>query len=168
MGDFIRVRDQYYILATSSLADTRTQVLKNDDTFAVFDRLGDIAPIGPGHQGVYHQETRFMSASILKIEGERPMLLSSSVEENNLLLAVNLTNPDVYAEGKIVIPRGALHICRSKFLWKGVCYERVRVTSFSLSPVKAVLSFEFDADFADVFEVRGIKRARRGRREGWV
>jgi glycogen debranching enzyme len=168
LGDFIRVRDQYYILATSSLADNRTQVLKNDDTFAVFDRLGDLAPIGPGHHGIFRQETRFLSKSILKVEGERPLLLSSSVEENNLRLAANLTNPDIYAQGDVVIPRGTLHISRSKFLWKGVCYERIRVTSYSLSPLNAVLSLEFDADFADVFEVRGIKRGRKGRRDSRV
>ncbi|MGH9357276.1 MAG: amylo-alpha-1,6-glucosidase [Terriglobia bacterium] len=162
-GDLIRVRDQYYILATSSLADTRTQVLKHDGTFAVFDRVGDLARLGQGLQGLYHDGTRFLSRLVLKIEGERPMLLSSSVQEDNVLLAVDLTNPDIHAGGKLSIPRGSLHISRSKFLWKAVCFEQLRLTNFSLSPVVASLSIEFDADFADVFEVRGIKRERKGR-----
>lgn len=165
MDEFIRVKDKYYILATSSLADTRTHVLKHDDTFAVFDRLGDIAPIGQEHHGIYHEGTRFLSRSILTIEGERPMLLSSLVERNNILLVVNLTNPDIYRDGKVVIPRGLLHISRSKFLWKSVSYEQVEVTSYSPAPVQALLSIEFDADFADVFEVRGLKRERRGQRQ---
>jgi glycogen debranching enzyme len=168
LDEFIRVRDQYYILATSSLADTRTHVLKHNDTFAVFDRLGDIAPLGQGHHGIYYEGTRFLSKSILKIEGQRPMLLSSSVENNNILLLVNLTNPDIYIDGNIVIPRGVLHISRSKFLWENVCHEQVRVTNYGPAPVKPVLSIEFDADFADVFEVRGMKRQHRGRRESEV
>jgi hypothetical protein len=44
--DVIKVEDRYYILATSSLADSRTRVLKNAETFGVFDRFGDIQKIG--------------------------------------------------------------------------------------------------------------------------
>jgi glycogen debranching enzyme len=168
LGDFIRIKDQYYILATSSLTDTRTHVVKNDDTFAVFDRLGDIGVIGQGNHGIYHEGTRFLSKSLLTIEGQRPMLLSSIVEGNNILLTVNLTNPDIYVDGKIVIPRGILHICRSKFLWNRACYEQLEVTNYSPAPLKALLSIEFDADFADVFEVRGMKRAVRGERQDEV
>jgi glycogen debranching enzyme len=168
LGDFIRVRDQYYILATSSLTDTRTHVLKHDDTFAVFDRLGDIAVIGQGTHGIFQDGTRFLSKSLLRVEGQRPMLLSSMVESNNILLIVNLTNPDIYAGERLAIPRGVLHICRSKFLWNRVCYEQLQVASYSPTSLKFLLSIEFDADFADVFEVRGIKRAARGQRESEV
>jgi glycogen debranching enzyme len=165
LGDFIRVRDQYYILATSSLTDTRTHVLKHDDTFAVFDRLGDIVVIGQGNHGIYQDGTRFLSKSLLTIEGHRPMLLSSMVESNNILLIVNLTNPDIYADERLVIPRGVLHICRSKFLWNRVCYEQLQVASYNPASLRVLLSIEFDADFADVFEVRGMKRPARGQRE---
>ena len=36
--DVIEVGQQFYIRASSSLADDRTRVLLNGDTFAVFDR----------------------------------------------------------------------------------------------------------------------------------
>ena len=42
MEDVIQVQDQFYILATSKAAE-RTAVLKNGDTFAVFDYTGDVA-----------------------------------------------------------------------------------------------------------------------------
>src|SRR2546426_7513848 len=42
--DIIRLQDQFYILATSSRIDDRTRVLKHGDTFAVFDRFGDMRP----------------------------------------------------------------------------------------------------------------------------
>ena len=164
VDDVIRVRDRYYILATSTLADARTQVLKQGDTFAVFDRHGDIGPLGAGAQGLYHQETRFLSSLVLKLNGSRPILLSSSVQDDNLQLIVDLTNPDININGRLIVPRGALHISRSMFLWNAVCYERLTVTNYTLSPIEASLSLQFDSDFADVFEVRGIKRQRRGRR----
>jgi glycogen debranching enzyme len=159
--EIIRVDEQFYILATSSLADRRTQALKHGDTFAVFDRYGDIKPIGPGAQGVYHEETRFVSGLVLKLNGEHPMLLSSTLKEDNMLLAVNLTNSDMLADGKVVLQRGTLHLSREKFLWNATCYERIAITNYSLSPVSVSMSLEVHADFADMFEVRGIQRERR-------
>ena len=60
MNDIIRWNEQYYILASSSLADGRTEVLKHGETFAVFDRYGDMHQVLPGPQGLYHEVTRFL------------------------------------------------------------------------------------------------------------
>ncbi len=168
MGDIIHVGGQYYILATSPFTTERTRVLKHGDTFAVFDRYGDIVPIGLAEQGVYHQGTRFVARAHLTIDGRRPLLLSSTVIETNDLLAVDLTNPDVVARGEecddVVLPHGAIHLFRSKFLWEGTVYERISVTNHATEPAAIVLRIELDADFADIFEVRGTKRAGRGAR----
>lgn len=161
--EVIRIRDRFYILATSPLADTRTQVLKHGETFAVFDRYGDIERIGQGAQGVYHEGTRYLSRMVLRLQGSRPMLLSSAVKEDNMLLAVDLTNSDITDNGSVLLTRGALHLAREKFLWEATCYERIAVTSYSLAPISVSLSLQFEADFADVFEVRGMRRERRGR-----
>src|SRR5262249_3233580 len=133
--EIIRLKDQYYILAASSLADTRRLVLKQGDTFAVFDRHGDILPVRLGEQGVYHHGTRFLSQFALRLGAQRPQLLSSTVREDNLLLVVDLTNPDIEANGKVVLPRGTLHIHRSKFLWESVCYESFRVSNYGQDTV---------------------------------
>ncbi|MER3446407.1 MAG: hypothetical protein C4291_05945 [Candidatus Dadabacteria bacterium] len=164
MDEIIRVRDQFYILATSPLADDRTWVLKHDDMFAVFDRYGDIQPIGLGEQGIYYEGTRFLSRLELGLGESHPLLLGSTVNDDNSLLAVDLTNPDIYIGGNVIIPRGTLHIFRSKFLWHGVCYERLRIINHGLSPVEIVFSLSFEADFRDIFEVRGIKREYRGQK----
>ena len=162
--EVIEVGDQFYVLAKSPLADDRTRVLKHGDTFAVFDRYGDIQPVGLGEQGIYHAGTRFLSKLVLNFGSQRAMLLSSTVREDNVLLAVDLTNPDVYAGGQVIVPRGTLHIYRSKFLWDKTCYERLRVRNYGLSAVDASISIGFGSDFADIFEVRGVKRDRTGRR----
>jgi glycogen debranching enzyme len=152
----------YYIQAPTPLADEHTRVLKHGDTFAVFDHYGDVKPVGLGEEGLYHEGTRYLSCLVLGLGEDRPLFLSSTVKEDNDVLAVDLTNPDIAEDGRILIPRGTLHLFRSKFLWQGVCYERLRLRNYGLVPLNTSLSFQFEADFADIFEVRGTKRKHKG------
>jgi glycogen debranching enzyme len=157
--------DKFYIQATSSRTDDRTRVLKHGPMFAVFDRHGDVQPVGLGEQGIYYDDTRFLSRMELRLGGRRPLLLSSTVKKENDLLAVDLSNPDLKeAGGSFTLARGELHLFRGTFLFNGVCYEQLRVSSFSREKVAVDLRLDLDADFADIFEVRGAKRARRGHR----
>src|SRR5258708_5954958 len=152
----------YYIHSQSAHPDDRVLVLKHNDTFAVFDRFGDVQPSGMGEQGIYYQGTRFLSKSILYLGAKRPLLLSSTVRTDNVLLAVDLANPDAYSKREILLPRGTVHLYRTKFLWNGACYERLRVTNYGASRVDFSFSLRLDNDFLDVFEVRGQRRERRG------
>jgi glycogen debranching enzyme len=156
-------KDPYYILATSPLADEDTRVLKDADTFAVFDHYGDIKPVGLGEEGLYHEGTRYLSCLVLSLGEDRPLFLSSTVKEDNDILAVDLTNPDLFDADRVLIPRGTLHLFRSKFLWRGACYERLRIRNYGLVPLRISFSFQFENDFADIFEVRGTKRKQKGR-----
>jgi glycogen debranching enzyme len=153
----------YHILAASSPADERTRVLKHGDTFVVFDHYGDIKPGGLGEEGLYYEGTRFLSCLLLELEGSRPFFLSSTVRDENDQLAIALTNPDLLREGQMRLPLGMLHLAVKKFLWRGVCYQQLRVKNHALEPVETALSLHFAADFADIFEVRGMKRKARGR-----
>ena len=165
MKNVSRPNDHCRIVITSSLlTDDHIEVLKQGDTFGVFDGNGDIHSLRTGSQGLYHGGTRFLSRFELAIDGERPVLLSSSVKEDNVLLSVDLTNPSLTRDGQVEIAGGALHLSRTRFLWQGRCFERLRVHNYSLLPIPVRLSFSVEADFADLFEVRGTKRSRRGRR----
>ena len=164
MEDADHQNDQCRIVASSSLTDDHIEVLKQGDTFGLFDRYGDIHSLRTGSQGLYHEGTRFLSHFELTLNGERLLLLSSTVKEKNFLLNVDLTNPDMTYEGQGEVARGALRLSRARFLWQGRCFERLRVHNYSLLPVPVRLSFSVDADFADLFEVRGKVRSRRGRR----
>ena len=157
-----QVQDEFYILASSSRLDDRTRVLKHGDTFAVFDRFGEIAPVGLGELGLYHDGTRFLSRLGLTIGGQRLLLLSSTVSHDNARLVVDLTNADLEISDRILIPRGTLHVKREILLWKGVCYERLRVANHGAGIAAFTLGFAVDADFADIFEVRGVRRAATG------
>ena len=158
---------KYYIRRKAAHPESQVLVLKQNDTFAVFDAFGDVQPDGIGQQGLYHQGTRFLSKCILHLGAHRPLLLSSTVRRDNVLLGVDLANADVFSRsGEVLLPRGTLHLYRTKFLWSGVCYERLRIHNYGLTPVEAVFSLRFDADFADVFEVRGQMREKTGLRTG--
>jgi glycogen debranching enzyme len=158
----IEVERQFYIRASSSLADDRTRVLMSGDTFAVLDRTGDIQPLGFGQQGIFHKETRHLSRLTMRLSGEEPILLSSTVREDNVLVAVDLTNPDLVMSSGQSLPRGTLHIYRTNFLTEGVAYDQITLHNYGETTIHADLSFELEADFADIFEVRGETRARRG------
>lgn len=161
-SDVISVGPHFYIRAESSLADDRTRVLLDGDMFAVFDRMGDIQPLGLGQQGIFYRDTRHLSRLQMEICGHRPLLLSSTVRADNLLLGVDLTNPDLTLESGQYLPRGTLHIYRRKFLRDGVCFDQITLHNYAQSAVVIELVFQAQADFADIFEVRGIKRAHRG------
>jgi glycogen debranching enzyme len=159
---FAPADEPFPILAPSSPIDDSPRVLKQGDTFAVCDRYGDIRAHGLGEQGLYHRGTRFLSLLELRLGAERPLFLSSTVKQRNDMLVVDLTNPDTQLSDSGLLPRGTLHLFRARFLWEGSCHERVRIANHGLAPVRVTLGFAFAADFADIFEVRGTVRGRRG------
>src|ERR1700760_5133252 len=95
----------FYIQATESIQERWPRTLKQGDTFALFDMLGDIVKPGASPGGLFHLDTRHLSGLELLIEGQRPLLLSSAVENDNVVLTVDLSNPDIYPGGKVVLPR---------------------------------------------------------------
>jgi glycogen debranching enzyme len=162
--NFIEIENQHYILASSALADQRSIVLKEGDTFALFEVHGDIYQIASGSHGVYHNGTRYLSKSELTINGQKPLLLSSLPREDNQMIIVDLTNPDLNLEKNDAVLRGTIHISRSKFLWQGAYHERIRFSNFGLDPASFHVELKFDADFADIFEARGTTRQKKGKK----
>ena len=154
---------RFYIPATMSVQERRPRTLKHGDTFAVFDHYGDIVSTESSPEGLFNEDTRFLSGFHLLINGRRWLLLGSTVQDNNALLSADLTNPDFFDGGALVLPRDTIHIMRSKFLWEAACYERLAIRNFDDRPHAINLSFVFEADFADIFEVRGHSRRKRGR-----
>ena len=87
---------QFSVPAAASLQERRPRTLKHGDTFAVFDHNGDVLS-GPGiADGVFHRDTRYLSYLYLMVDGQRPMLLSSTVRDDNAAFTSDLTNPDVF------------------------------------------------------------------------
>jgi glycogen debranching enzyme len=160
----ISVKTEFYVATGWPPVEERIRVLKYGPMFAVFDRYGNIRSTGLGEHGVYYEGTRFLSRLTLSLGETPPMFLSSCVRSDNSLFSADLTNVDILSGDKVALPRGTIHLVRSRLLWDGVCYEQLRLTNYGTSTVHVPLRIEFAADFADIFEVRGVTRARRGRR----
>ena len=151
----------FYIPMTGPAARPRRS-LKHDDTFIVLDSHGDIGASAGGPDGLFNADTRYLARLELVLDQVQPLLLGSNLRDDNSALTVDLTNPDVYRGGRIVLPKDMLHIVRTIFLWRGTAYQRIGVQNHSDNPASFDLTLLFDNDFADLFEVRGERRPRRG------
>src|SRR5260370_12228684 len=160
----VNAAQEFYITSTSAPADDRPRVLKHGDLFAVFNRNGGIESFGLGEEGLFYEGTRFLSELVLYLGNSRPLLLTSTISGDNFLFSADLTNVDILDDDEVAIPRGTLHLHRSKFLWNGIYYDKFRIANYGLSPVSVPFRLHFDADFADIFEVRGARRENRGQR----
>jgi glycogen debranching enzyme len=162
MTAMLKLEEQFAILSEAERAAAAVRVLKRDDTFAVFDPHGDIIPGPASPYGLYYAGTRFLSRFELLLGSREPLLLSSTVAGDNSSFTADLTNPDVVRDDKVVFSRGVLHLFRSRVLCNGGFVERIRVANHGLESIEVPLTIRFDSDFADVFEVRGTRRSRRG------
>jgi glycogen debranching enzyme len=151
----------FYIPMTGPAARPRRS-LKHDDTFIVLDSHGDIGASAGGPDGLFNADTRYLARLELVLDEVQPLLLGSNMRDDNSALTVDLTNPDVYRQGRIVLQKDMLHIVRTIFLWRGTAYQRIGVQNHGESTASFDLTLLFDNDFADLFEVRGEKRPRRG------
>jgi glycogen debranching enzyme len=151
----------FYIPSTGPAARPR-RTLKHDDTFVVLDSHGDMGASAGGPDGLFHCDTRFLSRLELLLNGLQPLLLGSNVRDDNTLLTVDLTNPDMYVDDHLSLPKDTLHIVRTIFLWHDTAYQRLAIRNHGDRPVELRLAILFDSDFADLFEVRGTRRKHRG------
>ena len=154
----------HQVVTADVASDERTHTLKHDDCFGLFNEIGDIDAEARTEAGLYRAGVRHLSRLTLSVAGLRPLLLATSPREDNVLLSVHLTNPDVRGEGgRIVLPRGTLHITRSRFIWAGVCHEMIKVRNFALSTVATELVIRFGSDFEHIIDVRAQRRVDAGR-----
>lgn len=136
--------------------------LKDTTTFVVLGPRGDINAAGHGEQGLYHRGTRHLSRLTLAIGGLPPILLESSTRRDNSSHSTHLLTPALHGPD-VDLQRGAVHIERAACVRGDCYYERLELTSYAAGPVTLPVSYRVDADFRDIFEIRGIERARRGR-----
>ena len=151
----------FYIPGTGSSTRPR-RTLQQGDCFAVLDSHADIGTTSGGPDGIFYCDTRHLSHLEMLLNGGQLLLLGSTVRDDNAILTVDLTNPDIYLNQKHVQPKDALHVVRRLFLLNGTAYQRVRLHNHGERPFDVRLSFTFASDFADLFEVRGLRRPRRG------
>jgi glycogen debranching enzyme len=137
----------------------RLYALKDRNTFMVADAFGDVLGVG---DGLFHDDTRILSRFQLFLGSHPPSLLSAAIGRDNVFFTSHSANQRLPFPGGPVAPPGVLHIERKRFLWEERLYERISLVNYSRDEVLIPLVLEFDADFHDMFEVRGLSRAHRG------
>ncbi len=162
MDDITHAQKQFYIRAIESLAENRSHVLKHGNSFAIFDRLGNMRPLGVRDHGLFCDGTRFLSRLVVDLDGTQLLLLSSAVSENKELLGVDTTNPDLTTSEERQVGQYTLHVRRTMFLWDNVYYEQINLRNHGANPIRLPLTVRYEADFVDIFEVRGMLRSQRG------
>ncbi|MDD7972337.1 glycogen debranching N-terminal domain-containing protein [Roseinatronobacter alkalisoli] len=134
--------------------------LKDADCFLLAGTNGDIEGFA---DGFFHDDTRLLSCFVLRIGGRRPVLLGSAVSGDHVYFEVNLTNASVMLDASAPLAQGSIHVNRTRFVRSGRMFERIAITNYGLTPLELPLDFQIAADFRDIFEVRGMNRAARGR-----
>ncbi|AWV90489.1 glycogen debranching N-terminal domain-containing protein [Bradymonas sediminis] len=203
----------FHILTTSMINAGRTRVLKQANLFVVYDEDGDISSEGGGSHGLYMNDMRHLSMLEFRLWEQKPVLLSSTIVEDNSLLTVDLTNPELIETetqkklertsksrreklvagtqtggASVVVEQGdapgdqgaarsdegdedqgepvrltrilsdTLHIHRSKFVTEDTAHEKIRMHNYGEATLTVPIVVRFEADFIDMFEVRGTPR----------
>src|SRR5215831_10148596 len=146
-------RDRYYIRTSAAGSDIPRLVVKCEEAFVVADQHGDFPDLAESEFGFYVGGTRFLRSLELAVHGQRPLYLN---------VAIDLTNPDLQ-EGETVVLKGrVVRLARRLRLASTELIHELTVESFGPDEHELVLTWHFTVDFADVFEVRGMVRERRG------
>ncbi len=138
------------------------RALKYGDTFVVLDSRGDIGTVSGDSSGLFHKDTRHLSRLELLVNDVPPLLLGSNLRDDNSAFLVDLTNPDLMSGSRIVMEKDRVHILRTIFLWRDTAYQRLGVRNYGDQTIELRIAILFENDFADLFEVRGTRRDRRG------
>ena len=142
------------------------QVLKHGNLYLLTDPFGDIHPDSRG-LGLYDSDTRLVSCLSLRVGGVRPVLLQGSMGAN-YRGSIQLTNPsaDRNPDAKVhpldALVGRTIGISRDRLIGNDGMDERVRITNHAEQEMTFTVELEMGSDCADIFEVRGYPRPKRG------
>jgi glycogen debranching enzyme len=138
----------------------RRLVIMENELFLYTDAVGDIAHADHTSLGLYFQDTRFLSRLELAIGGRPPVLLSSSAELD-YAESMELTNLEARTVTGRKLAQATIHVRRQRLISDRIS-ELLRVSNYGSESAELFVDLTFDADFLDLFEVRGYRRPRRG------
>ncbi len=132
-----------------------TVSLKEDALVLVTEDDGSL-PFGGGSPlGLYYHDTQFLSGFALRVNGERPLLLSAN-HEQNYVATFQLMHATGAQLGGARHDQDTLSIRRTRFLADGL-RERIGILNAAPYEVDLVVELEFDVTFKDMFAVRGYR-----------
>lgn len=130
-------------------------------TFLSTTLAGDIMPPGAPDAGFFHDDTRFLSRLELRVDGYRTVVLSSSTEQT-FASQIELTTGQSTLRDSYEIPENTVHIRREQLLSSDTLYDYFSFENFNFRELEIVIELAYEADFMDVFQVRGVARQELG------
>jgi glycogen debranching enzyme len=120
--------------------------LVESNTFIVSDMAGNIKP--DTSEGLFFDDTRFLSDFTLKINGNEPEPLAAKAISNyaGSIYAANAVTADFTTR--------TLSLIRDRFIDQGGFHENMKVSNYDQLPRDINIEIAFDTDFADIFEVK--------------
>ncbi len=151
-------RDAAPVLVTDLAS--KTLAVKEGQTFLYSDLEGNLDHGGQDGLGLYSHDTRFLSHFRLTVNGRDLVLLSSSAERG-YQSHVDLTNPDLFEDDVLCAPQQTINVRRVRAI-SGDLFERIRIKNYNPFDVTLEVRLTFGADFADIFDVRGMTHRHSG------
>ncbi|HLK52232.1 MAG TPA: glycogen debranching N-terminal domain-containing protein [Candidatus Angelobacter sp.] len=130
-------------------------------TFLSTTVAGDIMPPGAPDVGFFHDDTRFLSRLELRVDGYRTVVLSSSTEQT-FASQIELTTGKSTMRETYEIPENTVHIRREQLLSSDTLFDNFSFENFNFQELELVIELAYEADFMDVFQVRGVARGTLG------
>jgi len=137
---------------------SRHRTIKHNHLYLVDDFQGNIGYQNTSGMGMYHLDTRFLSCFEIKLHGTDPIPLLSSTEMGFMSTIVFTNGPietTTEAGKPITVYPESIQLKRETVLY-GLQFERYWLISYNPEPIYIELAFTFDADFKDMFDIRGI------------
>ncbi len=122
--------EDYSVEISASLVERKLHVLKSGDAFAVFDSAGDVTSGEDLPEGLYFRDTRHLSRWATRIEGQPFLLLSSTMQDDNAALSVDLSNPKIHLRSGEALARDTIALTRTKYIWEDQCHERLALRNY--------------------------------------
>ncbi len=139
------------------LSNAEILALVRGKTFFTANQMGNLMPPGAPHIGLFRDDTRYLSQLELQINGYPPVVLSYSTEGAYVARMELTVKGTVGGEG-LDIPVNTIYVHREQLLETDVLYDVIHIENFYQESAKLSVEINYDADFMDIFQVRGMLR----------
>lgn len=142
---------------------THAVVIKHGDLFFLSEPDGSV-PLSDGHGfGLYYHDCRFLNGYELRVAGRRPEALVRNAELGYKAV-LGLSNPEIHSDGK-VLPKHLVEIRWSRVISSErlALFDTFRLQSLAPEPIALPFELRFQSGFEDVFAIRGLFEAKRGK-----
>lgn len=135
----------------------RAIVIKDQDIFFLAEHDGGVPAGNQDGFGLYYHDCRYLNGYTLRVGGAPPNALGSTAERGSIA-QFELTNEKLQLSAGHFIPEQTFGITLQRVIDSAECavHDRFRIQNYSVDRHEVLFSFEFKADFEDVFEIRGI------------